>query len=72
MYSYLGLPLRAPVSRALLGRRFHAGERKVKPLRASQSLAETLPCTCYNTCSLTGKTLRGNHVAHCLIPDLTG
>ena len=43
--------------------RFHARKRKTKPLRASQSLSETFPCTGHNTFSLKGTTLRGNHVA---------
>ena len=37
--------------------------RKVTPLRASQSLSETFPCTGYKTFYLKGKALRGNRCA---------
>ena len=36
---------------------------KVKPIRASQSLSETFPCTGYMAFDIEGKDLRGNHVA---------
>ena len=36
--------------------------RKVRPLRASQSLSETFPCTGYKAFSLEGKALRENRV----------
>ena len=43
--------------RVLDGGRFDARERKIKPLRASQSLSG------YKAFSREGKALRGNHVA---------
>ena len=43
--------------------RFSARKRKAKPLRASRSLSETFPGTCYMALSLKGTTLRGNRVA---------
>ena len=43
--------------------RFNARKRKVKHLRASQSLSETFHCTGYNTNYIRGTTLRGNRVA---------
>ena len=43
--------------------RFNARKGKVKPLRASQSLSATFPCTGYKAFSLKGKALRGNCVA---------
>ena len=46
-----------------LGWRFKARKRKVKPLRASQSLSETFPSTGYKAVSLKGTTLRGKRVA---------
>ena len=50
-------------SRLQLGWRFNARKRRVKPLRASQSLSETFSCTGYKAFSLKGKVLRGNRVA---------
>ena len=38
-------------------------KRKITPLRASQSLSETFPCTDYKTFSPKGKALRWNGVA---------
>ena len=46
--------------RTCLDRRFTARKREVKPLRASQSLSETFPCTGSKAFSLQGKALRGN------------
>ena len=38
-------------------------KRKVTPLRASQGLSETFPCTGYKASSLEGEALRGSRVA---------
>ena len=42
---------------------FNARKREVRPLRASQSLSETFPCTGYKAFYIKGKALRGNRVA---------
>ena len=47
----------------LFGRRFHARKRRVKPLRASQSLPETFPGTGYKAFYLKITTMRGNRIA---------
>ena len=52
----------ALAQRVVDGGRFDARERKVKPLRISQSLSETFPCTGYTAFSLKGAALRGNRV----------
>ena len=46
------------------GWRLNARRRKVKPLKASQSLSEAFPCTGYKVLDLEGKALTGNRVAH--------
>ena len=39
-------------------------KRKVKPLRASQGLSKTFPCTGYEACSLKGTTGRESRCGH--------
>ena len=43
--------------------RFNERKHNITPLRASQSLSETSPCTGYKACYVKGATLRGNRVA---------
>ena len=57
-------PRRSSRREGSFGWSFNARMRKVKPIRASQSLSESFPWTGYKVFHVQGKALRGNRVAH--------